>query len=248
MKYHSRNDWGKTITAKIRYLCSILFCCIALAGQAQDKTVNIGIITDCVNPRAVAYAQQMVEEARVLLKNNYQVLVADEHILQGDCSAETARRNLEQLLADESVDLIIGADIIVSHIMAKGGPYNKPVLASTVVNIQVQQLPMNKKGQSGVENLAYLELPLSPMRDLEVFNRLFGFENLAVVIDEAAFTGIPELKAFFDEGINSLGLKYSFVFTEATAEATLNKLNGQDAVYLASIGNDVGKTMLIGIE
>ncbi len=194
--------------------------------------MNIGIITDCVNPRAVAYAQQMVEEARVLLKNNYQVLVAEEHILQGDCSAETARRNLEQLLADESVDLIIGADIIVSHIMAKGGPYNKPVLASTVVNIQVQQLPMNKKGQSGVENLAYLELPLSPMRDLEVFNRLFGFENLAVVIDEAAFTGIPELKAFFDEGINSLGLKYSFVFTEATAEATLNKLNGQDAVYL----------------
>ena len=116
--------------------------------------------------------------------------------------------------------------------MAKNGPYGKPVIAVTILNSQVQNLPITGKGTSGVENLTYLELPFSPLRDLEVFQSLIGFERLAVIIDENVFKGIPEIKSFLDQGLTDRGADHYFLFTESTASATLDKLETCDAVYL----------------
>ena len=54
-------------------------------------------------------------------------------------------------------------------------PMKKPVIAVTVINTQVQKVPITVDGTSGVKNLTYLELPYSPVRDIEVFHNMTNF-------------------------------------------------------------------------
>ncbi len=205
---------------------------LTMLQTSAQKTLNVGIVSDCQSARSMSYAQQIVSEAQTLLGDKYQITTLQENILQGDCTKEQAEANLKTLLNDPDIDLVLGVDVITSHVMASNGPYDKPVLASAVLNAQVQGIPVNSKGASGVKNLAYLELPLSPPRDMEVFQEIIGFNKLAVIIDEAVFTGIPEIRRFFEEGLADLGVESSIIFSENTAAETLNKITNEDAVYL----------------
>ncbi len=210
----------------------ILFLLNLSSTFSQDKTVNVGIVTDCNSERSLRYAQSILAETRTLLGEKYDVIASNENILQGDCSVQNAQSNLERLLADETIDLILGVDAVTSHIIAKGGPYEKPVLATTIVDAQAQKIPFTRKGRSGVKNLVYLELPFSPSRDLEIFQRRVGFEKVAVLLDEAVFEGIPELKTFLESNLNDLGVSYKILFTQESANATLAQLEDEDAIYI----------------
>lgn len=201
-----------------------------LLSFSQDESFNIGVVTDCDSEIDRQFVNRILAEARILV-DDYVLVIEDRHYLKGDCSAETVKANLDQLLADPDVDMVLGIDVIASHLIAKNGPYNKPAIGNAVINAQAQDIPITSKGTSGVDNVSYLELPLSPQRDLEVFNQLVGFEKVAIIIDESVFTGIPELKTFLENGINTDSLDYEFINTEKTASATLAKLSNHDAVY-----------------
>ncbi|MDW3192339.1 MAG: TolC family protein [Cytophagales bacterium] len=197
---------------------------------SQDESFNIGVVTDCDSEIDRQFVNRILAEARILV-DDYVLVIEDRHYLKGDCSAATVKANLDRLLADPDVDMVLGIDVIASHLIAKNGPYNKPAIGNAVINAQAQDIPITSKGTSGVDNVSYLELPLSPQRDLEVFNQLVGFEKVAIVIDESVFKGIPELKTFLEDGINADSLDYEFINTEKTASGTLAKLSDHDAVY-----------------
>ena len=190
------------------------------------------MITGCDDPTASQFAELILREARVLLKSDFKLVLQERNVLGGGCDPAQVKTNLDRLLADGNIDLILGMDVIGSHIISKNGPYSKPAIAVTVLNSQVQGIPITGKGTSGVKNLSYLELPFSPLRDLEVFQSMIGFERLAVIIDESIFNAIPEIKAFLDQGMTDQGADHDFLFTETTANATLAKLGQCDAVYL----------------
>jgi len=211
----------------------ILSMLLSVAGFSQDKSVNVGIVTRCPEQSWVQYAEAILEEARLLLKSDYTLTLSDSLIFDADCDPEQIKSGFDQLLANDDVDIILGMDVISSHILASNGPYQKPVIAVTVLNAQVQNLAITINGTSGVENLTYLELPYSPLRDLEVFQNLIGFERLAVVQDESFYSAIPAIKDYIDQGLTDQGSSHYFLFTESTAEATLSKLEAAtDAVYL----------------
>lgn len=197
---------------------------------SQDESFRIGIVTDCDSEIDRQFVDRILSEARILV-DDYVLVIEDRHYLRGNCSTATVKANLDQLMADPDVDMVLGIDVIASHLIAKNGPYTKPAIGNAVINAQAQDIPITSKGTSGVDNVSYLELPLSPQRDLEVFNQLVGFEKVAIIIDESVFTGIPELKTYLENGINEDSLGYEFINTEQTASATLAKLSDHDAVY-----------------
>ncbi len=216
-----------------RPMLLVLISFLSFAGFGQDKVVNIGVVTTCPDEGWSQFANAILTEARVLLKSEYKLELSEANVLQGNCDPAQVKLNLDKLLAEGSVDMILGMDAISSHIIAKNGPYTKPVIAVTVLNAQVQNIPITSKGTSGVKNLAYLELPYSPLRDLEVFQNLIVFERLAIVQDENFFNALPEIKQYLDEGLEAQGADHTFLFTGNTAAATLEKLETScDAVYL----------------
>lgn len=211
-------------------LFTALFCLTPFLSFSQKESFNIGIVTDCDSEIDKQFVNRILAEARILV-DDYVLVVEDRHFLTGDCSVEMVKTNLDQLLADRDVDMVLGIDVIASHLIAKNGPYDKPAIGNAVINAQAQDIPITSKGTSGVDNMAYLELPLSPQRDLEIFHQLVGFEKVAILIDESVFTGIPELKAYLESGINEDGIAYEFINCEKTASATLAKLSDHDAAY-----------------
>ena len=213
----------------------ITFCIILVESPllAQKDLINLGVVIDCPQSSTASLMDVVLRETQVLLASDYQVQLDPDNILQSDCDINKAKQNLDALLSDDAIDIILGMDALGSHAMAKNGPYPKPVIAGIIINAQVQKIPITKKGRSGVKNLTYVELPYSPMRDMEVFHEMIGFEKAAMILDEAVFNGIPEIKEFLDNSLNELNVAHEFVFTDSEANEVLNRLDDSfDASYL----------------
>lgn len=210
----------------------ISMCLIFGSGYAQNKRLNLGVVVDCPNTATTnARLDEIIKETKTLLKSDYRLVLEPENIIHSDCSLAGARTNLNRLLNDSNIDLIIGLDALASHVMASGGPYSKPVIATTVINAQVQKLPITIEGYSGVKNLTYLQLPYSPIRDIEVFYSMIGFEKLALLIDQEA-GGIPEIREFLEKSLTEMGIAYEFIFTGQIVSEVMPKLDDSfDAVY-----------------
>lgn len=221
----------------------------SLPTTAQEKPLNLGVVADCPNTLSDAFIASILEEVGVLMSSDVRLVLQPENILQSDCDIVKAKHNLDLLLANGSIDLILGIDVLGSHVMATNGPYSKPVVAGIVFNANVQKIPMTGKSTSGVDNLTYLELPFSPMRDIEIFQSMIGFEKLAVVIDSSVSGGIPEIGEFLDKGMNDLEAEHQFISTEKTAQLTLAKIDESfDAVYLFPSDNLTGSEYQVLID
>ncbi|MEO9804506.1 MAG: TolC family protein [Reichenbachiella sp.] len=216
-----------------KVLLLLLLACTSAFSYAQKNTISLGVVTDCPGTASTSFLlDEIMKEAKTLLKSDYRLVLEPENIIHSDCNVEKAKENLDRLLADSKIDMVLGLDALSSHVMASNGPYRKPVIATTVINAQVQKIPITIEGRSGVKNLTYLELPYSPIRDIEVFSTMIGFEKLALLIDEEA-GGIPEIRSFLEKSLNELGITYEFVLMEDSAPAVITKLgNNFDAVYL----------------
>ena len=156
----------------------ILIICLLLHPAYGQKEVNLGVLIDCENPQSVQFAEKILEEARVLLGSKPVLVLKEENILYSDCNVDKVIENFKKLLSDENIDMVLGMNVIGSHIMARGGPYEKPVVATVILNVQAQEIPITRKNASGIKNLSYLELPVSPIRDIEIFQQLIGLTAL----------------------------------------------------------------------
>ena len=205
---------------------------IPLFVFGQKKSINLGVIGDCESVDGSDVLGIILEESRTLMSSEYRILLDQSNILYSKCSAKGVRDNLQQLLNDPGIDLIIGIDPISSHILASSGPYPKPVIASIVINPQVQKLPITAEGNSGVDNLVYIVLPYSPQRDLEVFYEMVKFNHLGVILDEATFRNIPPIAEFLRNALGSLGVEYSLIYAKPTTDEMIAQFNKEiDAIY-----------------
>ena len=159
-----------------------------------------------------------------MLETNTELILSEENILYSSCDAQKVKENFEKLLSDESIDMILGMSPIGSHIMSTNGPYDKPVISAFILNQQVQGVPITSDATSGVKNLSYLELPVSPIRDLEIFQEMIGFSRLGVIVDESIFKGIPELQSYADAAMDTLGINYDYIYTRQSADEVLQSI------------------------
>lgn len=206
-----------------RLFAVLLF--LSASSSFAQKEVNIGVVIDCENSQSLEFAQAILNEARVILGSRTELILEQDNILYSDCSVENVRANFDRLLQDDDIDLIMGMSPISSHIMATGGPYEKPVIATVILNTQIQGIKMTKKGRSGVDNLNYLELPVSTRRDLEIFQTMIGFTKLGAIVDESIFKGIPQLQQYTEAAMDTLGIDYDFIYTKPTAAEVLESID-----------------------
>jgi outer membrane protein TolC len=219
-------------TIKYWYLVLIL-CGVVRQSIASEGIVNVGVIIACPSSNTEEFILQVINEAEVLLESDYELQLLPSKTYDCGFDLSKVNANISKLLNDPEVDIILGMDVIASHFLASNGPYDKPVIATLVLNAQVQEIPINSKSESGTKNLTYVQLPYSPMRDIEVYRQMIGFSNLALVVDELIFEGIPEIKNFLNKGLEEMGANFDYVFIEENVDEVMSKLNGDyDAVYL----------------
>jgi outer membrane protein TolC len=153
-------------------------------------------------------------------------------VVIGDWSRASVDRGLERLLGDRNVDLVVALGLLASNRACLGPPPPKPIIASAIVDAELQGLP-NRDGTSGVHNLSYIHVPAAVDRDLRRFHDLVDFERLAVLQNEPIVNELPELGERVRTEAARLGIQAELVPVGASAARALGSVpaNAQ-AAYL----------------
>lgn len=211
--------------------CLLIAILLPYGLFAQSTPLRVGIITDCPNSSLTAVTASIIEETQKLLKDEVQI--GETVVTVGACSRGEISSAIQQMIGNRNIDMIVGVGVLTSDVLAKSGPYTKPVLASLVINPVAQKIPITAERTSGISNLSLIVLPYSPARDLDMFYRMVQFQQLAIVMDEYTLDNIPELTEFLIDAAEGLGVSYTLIKSNASVTEVIDAIpDGTDAVYL----------------
>ena len=209
-----------------------------LAQEAAGRPVaRIAFIADDALPMAAEIRALVRQELLALARDDFDVSFPDELIIVGDGTVEGISGALERLAGDQGVAAVVTQGLLSSDLAARGGPWPRPVIASSVFDARLQGLP-RRAAASGVTNLTYIaQPPPGPViRDLRKFRELATFSTVAFLVDEAAAMTFAGLLRQFVDTAADLGISLEPVFVGATAASGLERLPaGADAAYLTPL-------------
>ncbi len=220
-------------------LLSIEASAQALQSQQSGDTpvTRIAFITDATTPFSADIRTLVQKELLSLTRNDFDVLFPEELVIELDNPSTDAAQALAQLVADDEVTLVITQGFLSSEIAARGAPWTKPVIASSVFDADLQGFP-EINGASGLANFTYIALPPPGpvVRDLTRFQELIRFSRAAILVDEAAAvtfeTFIDQLQSVSAE----LGITLEPVPVGTTAASALGRLPDDiEVVYVTPL-------------
>ncbi len=159
-------------------------------------------------------------------------------MLEADWTLPGVRRINDRLLADTSVDMILGMGVLTSHDLATRGPLPKPVIAPLVLDPVHQKIPLQPGGTSGVRNLSYLVFPTTFERDIRLFRGIIPFRKVAYVFSRRYEQALPFLEPAAVAIAKTLGLQIVTIAADTSADEVLKAIPADaDAVYLQAIAH-----------
>lgn len=197
--------------------------------------VTIGVIKDSYSPSFEKVDKLMRSEINVLLEGEFDVRYSEDPELIGDWTQEGVRQAVEKALKDPAIDLVVGIGPLASNELCHMGEYPKPVFAPFIMNIEMQQLPL-EDGESGVNNLNYLSFPSNLERDVNTFHEMTPFKHLSFLVNGFVYQALPEMETIIREMLESIDIQVDVVPVWKSAEDGLNEIpSSTDAVYIVSL-------------
>lgn len=221
-------------------LALLMLCALCLAtpphAYAQEGTqrpvVNIGVVMDGPSAMSARVQTLLRDEIRELTQREFEVRWPEQHQIVADWSLTGVRDAVEQLLADDTVDLVITLGLLSSQYAATRGDLPRPVIAPVVADAVLQGLPQ-ASGKSGVPNLNYLAIPSTFTRDLHAFQEMVGFDRVAVLTGVPLTDAISDMESRMRQAAAEIGVAVQVIRVEDTAASALAQLSGEtQAVYL----------------
>ena len=223
-------------TSVIAPTCKYLihFCIlmlVALQGIAQQN-LTVAFVTDDGGDDFVDYFErQMLAETQLLLRHHYTV-----EFKSTSCNGDNncIIQALKEAYADESVDIVLTSGIISGGLMSQMDDYPKPSIASTVINHELQQIPITSEGTSGVNNFAYVEAPFDIERDIRTLYRIHPFKKIAVLIDERRVSRF--INELYTDIVKNLDAEFEVIDANGPVDQTLAAIPPDaDAVYITPL-------------
>ena len=84
----------------------LIFTSLFFDAAFAQKEITLGVVIDCPNSNSPQFLASIVKEAEALLNPQFALVLKEENILYSDCSAAIARTNIDNLLADDEIDMI----------------------------------------------------------------------------------------------------------------------------------------------
>jgi len=207
----------------------------SLAQQTvKSGTGNITVAVVYDGPAKInrEFQSYIVQEVKGLMAGQVQVGFLDPKLTTGSWTMESVKTIDTRLLADTSIDIIIGMGVLASQDLASRKRIGKPVIAGFVINWELQRLPY-LKGTSGIPNLCYIQLKPSLDNEFNELKKIVPFKNLALVISKDYFEVLnPEHRT--TDNFGTIGnVRINIILADTSADAILQAIPGDaDAVYL----------------
>lgn len=206
------------------------------AAHAQRRTIRIGAVADGPTPANVPILKTFQREIAVLTRGEFKVLFPKSKTLVADWTADGVAKAIDGLLADPKVNLVLCMGTLASNDCGRRQKLSKPVIAPFVIDPKLQGIPLTKRGTSGRANLAYLALPQTFERDLQVFRDLLPFTKLAVLTNGSLTAAVPGYEERMRKKAKDMGFAIHVIPLFDSADEALAKLpDDVDAVYVRSV-------------
>lgn len=215
-----------------------LFSTLAVTTAAQEPqpsselpVVRFGVVIDGTWERTAEVERVFQGELLELLRGEFDPRFPEGARRVGDWSVEAVDRAFDQLLADETIDVVLAMGIIASDRALRRRDLEKPVIAPFVIDAEIQAAPREGRA-SGVGNLSYLSSSITFRRDLEMFQELRPFERL-VVLHGPSMNAVPGIRDRLREVGGEFDVELSLVEVRARADEALSAIPANvDAVFV----------------
>jgi len=204
----------------------------ALAQEESRPDANITFVFDGPGPRNDTLRTLFEQEVRALAAPSFNLRF---DAVAADYTLESARREVRQLMANPAVDLVIAAGPLTSQVAAGLQEPPHPVIASIVIDPQLQGLPFDE-GTSGASGVAYLTVPFALSRDLQAFQEVTPVERVAFLVSEGLLSGIQGLSDRLEQVGVDAGMELEGVGVGRSTDTILRALpSGIDGVYIGPL-------------
>ncbi len=155
------------------------------SSSSAAAPVSIGVVLDSNDASVEKSAKKLVSDLKDMVKDSVAVTMDDSKILKGDGTLESAKKNLETLLNDSSVNMVIAFGLLASaeavHMHPEEG---KSLFAPFILDPSIQGAPFTSKGTSGVSGLNYLIHAPSFKSSVSEFKKAVKLNQMTVITGE----------------------------------------------------------------
>lgn len=212
---------------------SALLAPISPAADTAPEPVSVGVLVDGPWVESGDVLELFLGEIRALTRGEFDVEVGRK--ITADWTSAGVRQAADELLTDPSVDLVLGLGVLATQELATRGPLPKPVVAPFAINPELQELPRDGRS-SGVENLAYVTLPTSLERDVQVFRRMVGFDHLAILVHAPILREVPAIRRNVEQALSAAPFTIDLIPVTADPQKALDRLAPEvDAVMVTPL-------------
>lgn len=202
---------------------------------SESKKITIGILKDSYSKSLERIEKIVKSEIKDLLDGEFEISFYEDGELLGDWSPEGVRTVVQKAMNEDKIDLVIGLGPLACNELCHIENYPKPVFAPFIMNIEMQQLPIDD-GVSGISNLNYITFPTNLERDVLAFQEITPFSQLTFLVNGYVYQAIPGLEDIIREIVQDARVKTDVLPVWQSAQDALNRLPPQtEAVYVVSL-------------
>ncbi|MBN1650923.1 MAG: TolC family protein [Bacteroidales bacterium] len=166
-------------------------------GYAQ-KELKIGI---CLDAESYEYNQLSEHFKTELEALNLARFTLRFQELNSDWNAEKAQQNIQTFMQDTTIDVVVSVGYISSNAMAKQKHFAKPVIATNILDGEMQALELRDGKYSGIDNFTYIESFFSLKNDLVSFVQMYDNKHVTVFIPNTFKENFPQITSYFKQCI-----------------------------------------------
>ena len=214
----------------------IFLLLLALSFSLWAKpNYTIAIVTDGPTDFNEDFEEQMKDEIDQLLGRDFNVRFPKKLRYDGDWDYQKISKGIDKALRSNQNSLVITLGTLSSQIAATRHSFNKPLIASTIINPKMQGVPF-RKGASGKHNLTYINGYFDIKDDIEVIKSIMGVEKVAVLINPSLYKYAPHIVKYIEDSFLKVGILTQVIPADPDLNVIINSIDDDvDFVYVTPL-------------
>ncbi len=217
-------------TIKTILLGILIFTSNLLLAQTP---LNIGICKDANTSEFKEFSSLLKTEITNLTNSKFDIKFTE---LSSNMDTLVSKKNIQDLINNSEIDYVIALGYISSKQTSEIKNYTKPVIAATILDRELQNLPLSAEKTTGINNFTYIESIIQLKNNLNEFSKIFNTKEIAVIIPEIFKDNFPQFNRYFNQ--NKAEYNISLITAKDSVTDALNKIpeNIEAAIVLPMIG------------
>lgn len=211
----------------------LLFFLAFSALLYAEQSYRISLIIDGKTKQYDAFAQSLKQEVSKLLSRDIKVVFPKSKRYYGHWNYNRIQWIIDKELRSSSSDMIITIGVLSSSAIAKKKSLPKPVVATMIIDPEMQGIPLNKKrGVSNRHNLNYIR-PFGAIEDdIATIQEIFKPKSIAVCVDSSLFAHNKNIKSYIKKKFKKKVQKLQIVVVDKNISNVVEKIDpATDVVY-----------------